>query len=137
MEITVTRKETVTVDRLRAQCGVRYWEDATVNGVVDEDGTLIPCRVGDYWCPTIILETGQIMEWPEGTIADIYYKVCDDGFYYLLAPSGEVVSRRKGYVPSMLCPSKNGFGDYVIMSVGPDGVIEGWKASPSDFEQYE
>ena len=36
---TTTR---VPVKYLRAECGVRYWEDATVNGVEDTDGKLIP-----------------------------------------------------------------------------------------------
>jgi hypothetical protein len=27
---------------LRAECGVRYWEDAKVNGMADGDGDMIP-----------------------------------------------------------------------------------------------
>lgn len=127
MEITVTRRENVTVDRLRATCGVRYWEDATVNSVEDASGDLIPCRVGDYWAPTIMLATGQILDWPEGTAASIHYKVCDDGRYELLTPAGEVVATKEGYVPKIMCPAADGFGDYVIMEVGPDGVIADWR----------
>lgn len=126
MQIQVQRSEEVTVDRLRAECGVRYWEDATVNGVEDEDGDLIPLRSGDCWNPTIMLETGQILDWPQGTTASIHYKVCDEGIYSLLSPSGEVVAKIDGYVPKIMCPKDSGFGDYVIMDIGPDGVIADW-----------
>jgi hypothetical protein len=126
MEITVMRQTKVAVDRLRAECGVRYWEDATVNGVEDEAGDLIPLRVGDYWIPTIMLETGQILDWPEGTTASIHYKVCDDGRYYLLAPNGGIAAMIDGYVPKIMCPKDSGFSDYVIMDVGPDGRIADW-----------
>ena len=64
--IKVTTAAKVAVKYLRARCGVRYWEDATVNGETDEDGSRIPCRKGDDWCPLIELESGQIEGWPEG-----------------------------------------------------------------------
>lgn len=30
--------------KLKVEAGVRYWEDATVNGIEDVDGALIPCK---------------------------------------------------------------------------------------------
>lgn len=137
MEVEVTRKEKVSVDRLRAECGVRYWEDATVNGAEDENGTLIPLRVGDCWSPTILLETGQILDWPQGTSASIHYKVCDAGRYSLLSSAGEVVASLDGYVPKIMCPGDSGYGDYVIMDIGPDGVISGWHADLSPWERED
>ena len=107
-----------------AWAGVRYWEDAEVNGVEDEDGTLIPGRVGDRWHVTIELATGKVVGWPEGTSADIHYKVCDDGVYWLLDKDGNKLASRDGYVPgSFLCHGDNGYGDYIIMTIGPDGQI--------------
>lgn len=135
MLIEVIKREKIEVDRLRAECGVRYWEDATVNGVEDADGTRIPLRFGDYWSPTIMLETGRILDWPEGTTAGLHYKVCDDGRYSLLSPHGEIVASIDGYVPKIMCPLKSGYGDYVIMNIGPDGVIDGWHADLSPWEQ--
>ena len=137
MEIEIKQTKRITVDRLRAECGVRYWEDAIVNGEPDEYGKLIPLRLGDYWCPTIMLETGRILDWPEGTEARVHYKVCDDGRYSLLSPAGEVVVTMDDYVPSMMSPAGNGYGDYVIMSIGHDGVIAGWKADLAYFEDQE
>lgn len=107
-----------------AEAGVRYWEDAIVNGIKDEDGSRIPCRVGDAWCPTIELATGKVVGWPEGCSAEIYYKVCDDGRYWLLDADGARIAARDGYVPgAFLCHGDNGYGDYIIMTIGPDGQI--------------
>jgi hypothetical protein len=134
MEIEIDVKIKHSVRYLRAECGVRYWEDATVNGVEDTEGTLIPCREGDNWCPVIDLETGKIENWPEGTSASIHYKVCDEGRYTLLDRDGDDVKSVDGYVITMMCPEGEGFGDYVIMNVGPDGQIENWKVDFSEFE---
>lgn len=133
IEVNVTVKKSVRY--LRAECGVRYWEDATVNGAEDAEGDLIPCRKGDAWCPIIDLETGKIENWPEGTTAKIHYKVCDDGRYALLDRDGDDVKSIDGYVITMMCPEGEGFGDYVIMNVGPDGKIENWKVDFSEFEK--
>jgi hypothetical protein len=128
MKIKVTESVEKEVSYLTAKCGVRYWEDATVNGVEDLDGSLIPCRDGDYWCPIINLETGRITNWEKGIEADIHYKVCDDGEYWLLDSSlTEVIKATGYYVPNMMCPNGKGYGDYVIMNVDGDGYIKNFK----------
>ena len=134
----VFSKRHVPVVYLQAECGVRYWEDAKVNGREDADGTLIPCRDKDTWAPLIELATGMIENWPKGTVADIHYKVCDDGAYHLLDVDREVVASIDGYVPTMMCPEGEGYGDYVIMQVDGDGKIAKWKADLTEFtEQRE
>lgn len=137
--------KTISVKYIRARCGVRYWEDATVNGEEDADGSRIPCRKGTAadndslgggdWCPTIDLDTGKIEGWPEGTTASIHYKVCDDGEYELLDAERNVVKSIDGYVPSLMCPGGKGYGDYVIMEIAADGTIAKWKADLSEFEK--
>ena len=73
---------------IQVRAEVRYWEDAFVNGVKDADGTLIPMREdGDLWCPIIRLADGLVSNWPQGTEADIYYEVCDQGEYWLQSQS--------------------------------------------------
>jgi len=135
MKLTVATKQELQVTYLRAKCGVRYWEDASVDGVEDTDGTLIPCREGDYWCPLINLETGKIENWRQGVTADIHYKVCDDGVYTLLDANHVEVTRIADYVPSIMSPKDAGYGDYVIMDVDADGVIQKWKPSLKAFEK--
>lgn len=134
----------VPVKYLRARCGVRYWEDATVNGEQDVDGSRIPLREGTAasndnlgggnWRPTIDLDTGKIEGWPKGTVASIHYKVCDDGDYELLDAARNVVKAIDGYVPSLMCPEGDGYGDYVIMEIDGDGIIANWRADLSEFE---
>ncbi|MBW3243443.1 hypothetical protein KUV57_12285 [Epibacterium sp. DP7N7-1] len=119
---------------LKAECGVRYWEDATVNGVQDSDGDLIPCRNGEVWSPVIHLATGKIKDWPSGCVAKLHYKVCDDGRYTLLDEEYSPTASIEGYVPTMMCPGGSGFGDYVIMDVDGEGQIAGWHADLDPFQ---
>jgi hypothetical protein len=135
MKITITEKKEVNVKYLKALCGVRYWEDAIVNGKEDEDGNMIPCRVGDCWSPLIDIESGKILNWKEGTLADIHYKVCDAGVYTLLDDNKDEIKESDGYVPDCMCPEGNGYGDYVIMKVDKDGKIANWSFSLDGFEE--
>ena len=118
---------------------VRYWEDAEVNGVSDEEGDLIPLKEDESWKPVIELATGRIQNWPEGTTADIHYKVCDDGDYWLANSEGEKLAKWRGhYVPdAFLCVGDRGYGDYIIMKVNCDGAIEGWNYPKIDDEEWE
>ncbi len=128
MKIELTVKKEFEVNTLLIEANVRYWEDATVNGFKDENGDLIPCKVGDTWKPIIDLETGLITNWEKGKEANIHYKVCDDGEYWLQDENGEKIVKAKGYyVPDFLAIDDNGFGDYIIMKVDKDGKINNWR----------
>lgn len=120
------------VTHLLAEMGVRYWEDATVNGEdeTDESPTM-PFSKNGIWRIKIDLASGAIADWPSGVTAETHYKVCDDGVYSLL--DGETLIQKKdGYVPSML-----GGGDYVELSIGADGVIANWHADLEYFGEDE
>ena len=130
MKVTIQKLVEIEVLYLRAKIGVRYWEDATVNGVVDTDGSLIPLREGDYWCPIINLETGIIQNWEKGKIAKIHYKCCDDGEYWLIADDGSELKYPHDYVPQALDLDGDGYGDYVIMNIDENGEIEDWGNCP-------
>lgn len=118
---------------LKVEAHVRYWEDGEVDGVEDANGTLIPWRVSDKWCPCICLDTGVVESWPIGTTAKIHYKVCDAGRYILLDEDGNRLAVLDGYVPKIMSPGGEGFGDYIIMSIGPDGKIENWRMDLTEF----
>ena len=108
---------------------VRYWDDATVNGIEDTNGTLMPLRNGNYWNPVIRLADGMVMDWPHGSTADIHYKVCDQGEYWLLDANRKRIAKWDGYyVPNdFLCHGDNGYGDYIIFEVGADGLIKNYR----------
>lgn len=145
--ITVLEAKDIPVKYIRARCGVRYWEDGEINGEQDVDGSRIPLREGTSsdndsrgggnWCPTIDLDTGTIENWPTGTTASIHYKVCDDGDYELLDADRNVVASIDGYVPSVMCPEGEGYGDYVIMEIDGNGKIANWKVDLSEFEKSQ
>jgi hypothetical protein len=138
MKITVTKKIEYEVTHLRVKASVRYWEGADVNGVADTDGTLIPCREGGCWCPVIDLSAGKIVNWTEGVIADIHYKVCDEGTYTLTDTAWDtVVTLEDSYVPKILCPKENGYGDYIIMDIDGNGLIKDFKCILTEFEEQE
>lgn len=121
------------VKYLSAKIGPRYWEDAKVNGVEDKDGDLIPCRYGEYWRPLIDIESGTIINWTKGKEASIHYKCCEDGEYKLLDENRDEIKSIEGYVPNIMCPKENGYGDYVIMDVDMDGKIQDWRVDFFEF----
>ncbi|WP_148265617.1 hypothetical protein [Bordetella avium] len=138
LEIEVAVKQKHQVVALQVQAEVRYWEGATVNGQEDIDGSLIPLRVGNCWAPTIELETGKIRNWPAGTAAEIYYKVCDQGEYWLVNEAGERIAKwASHYVPDeLLCVGDQGHGDYIILKVAGDGHIQGWTTPILDPDEW-
>lgn len=119
---------------IEVSAAVRYWEDAHVNGKADKDGTLIPLRRGDDWAPVIDLDTGRILDWPEGTDAALYYKVCDEGEYWLLDSEKQRIAKWKShYVPNSILTVDGDFrfeGDYIRFKVGADGFIMNWRRPP-------
>lgn len=123
---------------IKVSAGVRYWEDAKLNGVEDIEGK-IPFRAGDYWLPIIDLETGAVVDWPQGTEARIHYKVCDDGEYWLLNEHRQRIAKWKSYyVPDdILCVGENGFGDYIIFTIGADGRILNWAKPPLNNDDWQ
>lgn len=133
----ISIKTTVEVDVkfLKADCGVRYWEDAEVNGVEDDENKpAMPFASKDSWCPIIDIEAGAIVDWPKGVTAETHYKVCDAGVYTLLDGDGNEVKQINGYVPSIMCPDGGGYGDYVIMKIDGDGKIANWRIDLSAFD---
>ena len=99
MRITINKPTDFEAKFLKVDAGVRYWEDAEVNGVSDIDlyesngvgKPLMPCAVqikkepdgciySDHyrWQPLIDIERGQILNWAKGVDANVHYKVCDD-----------------------------------------------------------
>lgn len=135
--VTVKQAQQVPVKFLKVDAGVRYWEDGTVNGVDDtDDAPTIPCRSADNkrWVPVIDLDEGRILDWPEGVTASVHYKVCDDGIYELLSEDMARIVRIDDYVPEILAPEGNGFGDYIIMNIDGAGRIDKWKVKLGAFE---
>ena len=136
MKVKIKVEKEVDLKLLIVKAGVRYWEDSEINGENDtEDGDNIPCKIGELWCPQIEIETGKILNWKQGTKANIHYKISDCCGYELKDENGEnILSAKDGYVPNTLCPKGNGFGDYIIMDIDENGQIADWEFDFDDFE---
>lgn len=55
----------------------------------------------------------------------------------MLDADRNAVKAISGYVPGIMRPGDQGDGDYVVMSIGPDGVIADWLVDLSNFEREE
>lgn len=139
IQFEITTPVSLTAHYIEVCAEVRYWEDATVNHTEDIEGTLIPLREGLNWKPIISLTTGKVLDWPAGTDADIHYKVCDQGEYWLLDENKQRIAKWKGhYVPNnILCVGDNGYGDYIIMLINDEGYIEQWEAPEIDGDEWD
>jgi hypothetical protein len=132
MKTTINVKTEVEIKTLHVSAKVRYWEDGTLNGKEDKDGEM-PCRDGDNWCPIIDIDSGKILNWKQGTTAEIHYKVCDCCYWELKDEKGNTLTSKDGYVPGTLAPKEAGYGDYIIMDIDEDGLIADWDFDLEDF----
>ncbi len=116
----------------------RYTEDATINGTPDDDGILMPFLKDGVWRVVINLDKGFIENWPKNTTANVHYKVCDQGLYWLLDDDFNKVYQYNGsYVPSdYLCHGGSGYGDYIIMKIDGEGHINNYVEPSFDAEYW-
>ena len=136
MKAKIKTTKEVEITTLLVDAGVRYWEDAAVNGTEDEQGDLIPCRDGERWKPIIDIESGVITNWTKGVVANVHYKICDDGIYHLADAEGNILLTKDGYVPNILDVERDSYGDYIILNIDENGKIANWNNKPkvNDFE---
>lgn len=134
MKITISKPTEFEAVYLKVDAGVRYWEDAEVNGVSDSENLpTIPCAEfihadNEYrWRPIIDIDNGVITNWKKGFTAQVHYKVCDDGIYTVTDKDDNIIVEHEGYVPSIMCPEDEGYGDYIIMNIDENGFIQGWE----------
>lgn len=134
MEAEILVTKTVNVKKLHVNVIPRFIEDAYINGDRElEDDPKMPFIshdfLGDYhWDINIDIDKGLIENWPTGVKASIHYKVCDEGFYEIFDEKGEKLGYFNGYVPSIMCPKDQGYGDYIIMDIDEYGNIQDWNA---------
>lgn len=134
MKVTVKIEKEVELKTLVVKAGVHYYEGATVNGVEDTEGDLIPCKKGELWCPIIDIDSGVITNWKQGVKAEVHYKVRDAGSYYLQDVEGNIIlSIEQDSVPKMMCPKTSGYGNYIIMDIDENGKIANWKQTLDGF----
>lgn len=148
---TITIIEPSDVKFLQIDVGPRYWEDSEIKveekweddidyleqkkgvcpkmpfAVKDDTKSYVEYR----WRLTIDLIEGKILDWPMGVEARVFYKVCDDGTYYLLDGDKNVLEEKNCYVPEILAYEQEGWGDYLIMKIDENGKILNYPDDPS------
>lgn len=129
MKVTAKIEKEYDVNTMIVRAEVRYWEDSDLNGKeVSESGEEFPCKNGNLWNPVIDIDSGIITNWDMGNTANVHFKVCDLCGYAIIDTTGEIVIEKGwSYVPDILCPARDGYGDYIIMNIDEQGKIDGWK----------
>lgn len=128
MELYIQESKRVKAKYLELDVAVRY---------DDEDMAYdAPLRDGKSWKAKIDLDSGVILNWPEGKILSFQdMKICDEGIYVLYDKNMKEVARIEGYVPNKLLPGE--YGDYLSLDINEEGKIINWleDANLEDFEQ--
>lgn len=75
---------------------------------------------------TVDIDTGEILNWPTGNVANIYSKPVDSGIYTFKNAEKENIFVYSGYVLDGLDIEDNGYGDYIILSIDEKGIIKNW-----------
>lgn len=154
MKVNVKKPVEVDLDKIIVEAGVRYWVDCKysedngntwIEAENDDDITDaefkkhipfierkdIGYKESDYWCITIDINEGKVLNWPKGYCLNTWFKVCDDGLYQVIDIDGNVVwdSMKTGYyyVPGFLCIDDEGYGDYMDLTIDGEGYIKDWK----------
>lgn len=150
MKVEVKISKEITVATIEVDTAVRYWEDSYVDGISDVDlcevkgngQPKMPCAqqvkknpntdiYSDHWRwrPIIDIESGRILNWKKGVVANVHYKVCDEFACTIKDSEGNCVVDYKDYVPGFMCPIKDGWGDCIIMDIDAEGYIRDWQSS--------
>lgn len=115
MKYTVNRPVEIEIMFVQVSLPVRYEEEDITND--------FPLRNGEMWNATIEIDTGRILEWPQGVKGELNMKVTDAGVYVLLDKDKQEIARREDYVPDII-PGR--YGDYVELDINEEGIITNW-----------
>ena len=109
-----------------------WWEDAVVNGLTDEKTheKQMPGYHGGTIDWDIDAENGRILNWNDGSTAQVWYKVVDCFAY-------DYGDHHYGpdYVPEFMAIDDKGWGDYVRLTIDGNGFIKDWSAKK--FHDYD
>lgn len=135
MKVELKIKKEYDLKYIKADFGVRYWEDAYLNGKEDDAyEPKMPCIEDDRWVLEINVDNGQILNWVKGNTACTHYKVCDDGEYTLFDENKNVIKKISSYVPDCFAIDDSGYGDYVLMTIDENGFIQDWGIDQDDID---
>jgi len=121
MKVTIPTTKEIDIKYITLKLAVRYEEEDMPNGA--------PMREGDMWKASVEIDSGIIINWPQGQTLDLYMKVCDEGIYKLFDADWNELACVDGYVPHGIVPGK--YGDYVELKINEFGIITNWPTKPT------
>ena len=120
MKATVNLPVEINITGIQMVLAVRYEEDDIPND--------FPGRSGEILKMDVEIDTGKILDWPEGKDFDLFMKVTDCGTYTLFDSDGKrVKTLTNDYVPHGVVPGE--YGDYVKFDI-KNGIITNWPKNP-------
>lgn len=127
MKYTSKKPHEIIISQLQIVAPVWYDEEEIPNN--------FPGRTGQVWVADILIDTGEILNWPKGRAKEsIHLTVKDGGVYILLGPITEEPCIKEharledGYVPHCLIPGK--YGDTIEIDI-ENGIITNWPKQPN------
>lgn len=118
----------VEVKAIRLRVPNRYHEEADDQFRSYPEGAGYD-RVKHELTLVLDLDSRKVRDWPAGASTEVSLKVRDEGTYELLDSDGKVcASLVEEYVPH--CVPEG--GDYLVLTIGPDGGIAGWRPNPEE-----
>jgi hypothetical protein len=124
MKLSVMKEVEIDAVKVRIEFSPQYMDE---EDCVFNENT--PMLENGVFSITYNIETGIIDDWPKNESFECYEKVTDGGSYYLLDSEGvELASIIENYVPDCV---NNEYGDYVIISINDDGILENLRPASS------
>lgn len=128
---------------------IPYDEDEGCEMITFDDGFNIELQIEDGYVPPMFNNESRTLEvtvdlyerkaigWDDDKgYIHMWGKVIDSGSYTLLDASMKPLSQIQGYVPSALVPPyERGFGDYLELTINPDGSLLQWR-NELDFSDF-
>ena len=128
---------------------IPYDEDDGYGMITFDDGVATELQCEEGFVPpmfnsenrtlevTVDLKERRVLEWSEGKgYIHLWGKVVDSGTYTLLDADKKPLWQIKGHVPNALIPPyERGFGDYLELTINPDGSLPDWKEE-LDFSDF-
>lgn len=130
MKLTIKKPVDYEIKYVYVAAPFRYVGDGD-----DDDVPLsTPLLKNGSWKAKINIDEGKVEDWPVGESCHLFGKICDEGSYYLIDDTGNIVlSREEDYVPNRLIPGE--YGDYIDLHIDENGYITNWYEHPS-FEDF-
>lgn len=131
MKVVINSSQEIVVKYVKVELPIRYGEEDMPKDFPLREEVSTDKNNNDWWKATIEVDTGKILEWPQGQIGEFYLKVVDEGFYYLLNENQKIIaSIEQDYVPNRLLPPTDGYGDYINFKIDENGIITNWYTYP-------